>query len=296
MCLDDKDVILPASTFHHRNESRMLLESGFKVSKSEAAAQRDMPIVLCRSDCLGRSYDKSGYGVLSLPVILEEDEESLSVQKSLDDCYDRIQLLREDALYLESLLLPAKPKPCLKRSAGCILDRSQPHHSCYRSLGHLSDSAFIYFYKSKRLDTWSLRIYRQFSSFSSSHINRMISYLQVRLRAVREEYATTLSTSLSKEQESFASVVLDQISQVSACISRIWRLYLSRSMQAADPTTTFMESGKGVELPLISGVDREGNGKESEVNEEWISLYPWNGRMIRRTDTSCCCPAFCIVY
>ena len=216
------------------------------------------------------SKDSSGGMMSKLPIIMEEDEDSLYVQKSLNDCYNRIQLLWDDAIYLENLLLPAKPKRRLKRSTDCIFDRTQYHFSYLRSFGHLSDSAFAYHHKSQLSDTRPYQLYRQFSSFSSSHMNRMISYLQIRLRTIRETFASTFNTSLSKEQETLASIVLEQISQVSACISRIWRLYLSRT---EDSDAGLFESDEESDLPMFPKSKSEGNGEEAESKrEEWISL------------------------
>lgn len=226
--------------------------------------------MLYHSKYVDVSQGSSGSVMSKLPIIMEEDEDSLYVQKSLNDCYNRIQLLRDDAIYLENLLLPAKPKRRLKRSADCIFDQTQYHFSYLRSFGHLSDSAFAYHHKSQLSDTRPYQLYRQFSSFSSSHMNRMISYLQIRLRAIRETFASTLNTSLSKEQEILASIVLEQISQVSACISRIWRLYLSRT---EDSDAGLFESDEESDLPMFPKATSEGNGGEAESKrEEWISL------------------------
>lgn len=214
--------------------------------------------------------DPKGSLMSKLPVIMEEDEDSLCVQKSLNDCYNRIQLLWDDALFLENLLSPAKPKHNLKRSADCIMDQPQYHFSYLRSFGHLSDSAFAYYHKSQLSDTRPYQLYRQFSSFSSSHTNRMISYLQIRLRVVRETFASTFNTSLSQEQQTLASKVLEQISQVSACISRIWRLFLSRT---EDSDAGLFESGEESDYTVFSKAKSEGSGGESESGrEEWVSL------------------------
>ena len=98
----------------------------------------------------------------------------------------------------------------------------------------------------------------------------MISYLQIRLRTIRETFASTFNTSLSKEQETLASIVLEQISQVSACISRIWRLYLSRT---EDSDAGLFESDEESDLPMFPKAKSEGNGEEAESKrEEWISL------------------------
>ena len=269
--LSPKQTILPTVSSHHRDKNRILLGNSSKSPRTDPAIQGSVSIVLYHSNYVGVRKGSSGSVMSKLPIIMEEDEDSLYVQKSLNDCYNRIQLLRDDAIYLENLLLPAKPKRRLKRSADCIFDQTRYHFSYLRSFGHLSDSAFAYHHKSQLSDTGPYQLYRQFSSFSSSHMNRMISYLQIRLRAIRETFASAVNTSLSKEQQTLASIVLEQISQVSACISRIWRLYLSRT---EDSDAGLFESDEESDLPMFPKAKSEGNngGEAESKREEWISL------------------------
>ena len=225
---------------------------------------------MCQSSSLDFSRNLSGYRSSNLPPILEEDEESLYVQNSLNECYNRIQLLWDDALFLENLLLPTKPKHRLKRSADCLLEHTQFHFSYTNSFEHLNDSTFAYFHISQFSDSWSLQLYKQFSSFSSSHINLMISYLQNRLQVIRRILSSSLHTSLSEEQEALSSIVLEYISQVSACISRIWRLYLGRTEKSE---LSLVQSGVENERLVFSRVSSEEIEIGSERNLlEWFYL------------------------
>ena len=98
----------------------------------------------------------------------------------------------------------------------------------------------------------------------------MISYLQNRLQVIRRILSSTLHTSLSEEQEALSSIVLERISQVSACISRIWRLYLGRTEKSE---VSLVQRGVENEQLVFSRVSSEEIeiGSERQI-EEWISL------------------------